>query len=156
MDRIFRLIGFAMIALLALVLLAGCSGDGNADLSRLRREQAATQATPQPTAAPDVVYQQVEKLATVIVEKTVRETVEVPVDRPVEVTREVTVYIEATPEIANFAPTVRPTNGVTGYADTSVCDMSQPQPTPRVGDVDRVIGCVSAWETAVVASHGGK
>lgn len=167
MKDVYKIIGLSMIALVALLLLAGCSeGGGSSSLrSRINGAQAAGTVAPRPTQVssqsptetpdfgnaqpamtaptiaptpePQIIYQQVQQLATVIV----RETVEVPVERVVVVTA---------------TPAVRATNGVTGYADSSVCDMSQPQPTPRVGDVDHVIGCVSAWETAVVASHGGK
>lgn len=142
-----------MLLILALFLLAGCSGDGNnADLSKLRREQAAT--APQPTAAPNVVYQTIEKVSTVVVQQTVRETVEVPVDRPVEVTREVTVYIEATPDVQ-------------GFNVQSDCDAVRltPAPTVALDATDIAAGvvmilpmrpCVWATELAKTPAAGGK
>ena len=95
MDRVYKIIGLAMLLIVAAFLLAGCDSGGGANSEELRRlagtnaPQAGVQqsapAMPRPTETPDFSNAQPAlQQATVIVEvtrETVREvlaTVEVP------------------------------------------------------------------------------
>lgn len=101
MQNVFRWIGLAMILIAAVMLLAGCSDGGGANSDELRRlagtnmpqPAQAQQATPPPrptetpdfgdaqpamvapnvapTPEPQIVYQQIQQPATIIVRETV-------------------------------------------------------------------------------------
>ena len=137
-----------IVPLVAVVLLTACSGDSGGDDPITQAVMSGTQPAQQlskdaqpemqaPTPLPQVQPEPVIVRETVVV----RETVEVPVERVVVAT--------PAPDIQGFtAPAQSVQSGVTGYADSSTCDMAQPQEQPRAGGVDRVVGCVDQWNSA--------
>jgi hypothetical protein len=143
MQNVYKIIGFVIIALVAL-MLAGC-GDGGGGTSSLRQRINGGQANTQPTPAPQVT--------TVVERETVRETV--------EVVREVSVEVLATVEVPVVQTVLvevvtTPMPDVQGFA-APASDCNTYVALPVTVEPDGTISgtyLMCAWETAVAISEG--